>query len=76
MGRFFAKSEARAGFVLHTMSTALTLRHDPIADLVPRMRMKAGDYSRFEGGSEHGPLSTREGCLLLVMHSTRDELVA
>ncbi len=37
--------------------------------------MKAGDYSRFEEGTEHGPLSTKGGCTLLVTASIHNELV-
>jgi anti-sigma factor ChrR (cupin superfamily) len=37
--------------------------------------MRAGDYSRFEGGTQHGPLTTERGCLLLVVSSLHDEVV-
>jgi anti-sigma factor ChrR (cupin superfamily) len=40
-----------------------------------KLRMKAGDYSCFEGGSQHGPLSTDKGCLLLVISSLHDQIV-
>ena len=36
------------------------------------VEMRVGDYSRFESGTEHGPLTSRGGCLLLVMHSLDD----
>ena len=35
--------------------------------------MKTGDYTCFPAGSKHGPLTTRDGCLLLVQ-SSLDEL--
>jgi anti-sigma factor ChrR (cupin superfamily) len=37
--------------------------------------MKAGDYSRNEAGSDHGRISTLNGCLLLLVSSMKDELL-
>ncbi len=37
--------------------------------------LRAGDYQRAEQNSIHGIQSTREGCLLLVVGSTLDELL-
>lgn len=33
------------------------------------VHMRTGDYSRYEEGTSHGPLTTRMGCLLLVTTS-------
>lgn len=38
--------------------------------------MTAGDYSRNEAGSDHGRISTVGGCLLLLVSSMKDELLA
>ncbi|MGJ5815796.1 cupin domain-containing protein [Paludibaculum fermentans] len=38
--------------------------------------MKAGDYSRNDAGSDHGRISTVSGCLLLLVSSMKDELLA
>ncbi len=43
-----------------------------VGDLV----MTAGDYQRAEGGSVHVMQSTREGCLLYIVSSQHDELLA
>lgn len=32
--------------------------------------MTAGDFSRYEAGTRHGPLVTKEGCLLLISAAT------
>ncbi len=37
--------------------------------------MRAGDYQRLEGGSVHGVQATRDGCLLFIVSSMRDELI-
>ena len=37
------------------------------------VRMGAGDYVCYRGGTSHGPLSTRTGCLLLVQSSLHNE---
>ena len=37
--------------------------------------LHAGDYQRAEAGSIHGVQSTEGGCTLLIMSSTRDELL-
>jgi len=36
------------------------------------LRMTEGDYSRYEGGTRHGPLSTDDGCVLLISSSLSD----
>lgn len=38
--------------------------------------MKAGDYSRNDAGSDHREISTIHGCLLLLVSSMKDELLA
>ena len=38
-------------------------------------RMRAGDFQRAEEGSVHPTESTREGCLLLIVSSLRDEML-
>ena len=38
--------------------------------------MRAGDYECAEKGSVHGVQSTREGCLLLIVSSLEDEILA
>ena len=38
--------------------------------------LHAGDYQRAEAGSIHGVQSTEDGCTLLIMSSTRDELLS
>ena len=38
--------------------------------------MRAGDYQRAEAGSVHGVQSTEGGCLLFIMSSMHDELLA
>ena len=38
--------------------------------------MHAGDYLRKEGGTLHGLQSSEHGCLMLIVSSLRDELVA
>ncbi len=38
--------------------------------------MHAGDYLRKEGGTLHGVQSSEHGCLMLIVSSLRDELVA
>ncbi len=70
------KMEAGAVYPTHThggTEECYVIRGDLIDGGV---RMGSGDYSRYDGGSEHGPLSTREGCLLLVIHSMQDEVRA
>ncbi|WP_321472388.1 cupin domain-containing protein [uncultured Paludibaculum sp.] len=37
--------------------------------------MKSGDYSRNDAGSDHGLISTMNGCLLLLVSSMKDELL-
>jgi anti-sigma factor ChrR (cupin superfamily) len=37
--------------------------------------LKAGDYQKAEGGSDHGVQSTENGCLLLIVSSQDDELL-
>jgi len=37
--------------------------------------LRAGDYQRAEGGSEHGVQSTEGGCLLLIVSSQEDALL-
>jgi anti-sigma factor ChrR (cupin superfamily) len=39
------------------------------------LEMTAGDFVRFEEGTQHGPLQTREGNLLLIVSSLHDEIV-
>jgi anti-sigma factor ChrR (cupin superfamily) len=39
------------------------------------LEMTAGDYVRFEAGTQHGPLYTRAGNLLLIVSSLHDEIV-
>ena len=34
------------------------------------IHMRAGDYSRYDKGTSHGPLTTKMGCLLLVTTSS------
>lgn len=38
--------------------------------------IRAGDYACAYGGTEHGVLVSEEGCVLLVMSSARDEILA
>lgn len=38
--------------------------------------MRAGDDQRLEGGSVHGVQATRNGCLLFIVSSMRDELIS
>ncbi len=40
------------------------------------VEMKTGDYSRNDAGSDHGVISTINGCLLLLVSSMKDELLA
>ena len=40
------------------------------------LELSAGDYQIAEAGSNHGAISTRNGCLLLMVSSTRDEILA
>jgi len=40
------------------------------------LRLVAGDYQRMESGSRHPDQSTEGGCLLLLISSLNDELVA
>ena len=40
------------------------------------LRMTAGDFTCFPAGSQHGPLTTRGGCLLLVQSSLDDAAVS
>ena len=40
-----------------------------------KIQMTTRDYSRFPGGSEHGPLSTESGCLLFIQSSRHDEML-
>ena len=37
--------------------------------------MRAGDYQRAAGGSQHPWQSTRDGCLLLIVSGLHDELL-
>jgi anti-sigma factor ChrR (cupin superfamily) len=37
------------------------------------LEMTAGDFVRFEQGTEHGPITTRDGCLLMIVSSLHDE---
>ena len=39
------------------------------------LEMTAGDFVRFEAGTQHGPLQTRGGNLLLIVSSLHDEIV-
>jgi anti-sigma factor ChrR (cupin superfamily) len=39
------------------------------------LEMTAGDFVRFEEGTQHGPLQTRAGNLLLIVSSLHDEIV-
>ena len=40
------------------------------------LRMTVGDYTRYESGSQHGPLTTETGCEILVIGSLDDRVVA
>ena len=42
----------------------------------PDFEMRGGDYQRLEGGSVHGVQGTRGGCLLFIVSSMNDELLA
>lgn len=59
--------------VHHGAEECLVLEGD-VAD--GDLQMTAGDYVRFEEGTQHGPLRTRGGNLLLIVSSLHDEIVA
>lgn len=50
----------------------LVLEGDLLAGSTP---MKAGDYRRAEAGSIDGVQSTRDGCVLLIVSSLRDQIL-
>ena len=58
--------------VHHGSEECLVLEGD-VAD--GDLEMTAGDYVRFEEGTQHGPLRTRGGNLLLIVSSLHDEIV-
>jgi anti-sigma factor ChrR (cupin superfamily) len=37
--------------------------------------MNRGDFIRFEAGTHHGPITTEQGCLLLITSSMGDEIL-
>ena len=38
--------------------------------------LHAGDYEVASGNSDHSPVTTKHGCLLLIMNNQRDQLLA
>lgn len=45
-------------------------------DLIDQsIRMKQGDFIRFEDGTRHGPITTERGCLLLITASLDNEVL-